>query len=197
MIAKLVAEEGALKGLTLSFQEGEQWIIGRDPDACQLLIEDPAVSRKHLLCRATPEGITIQNLSETNPVLINDQSLEDIHLLHDGDVIKIGNGVFRFFINATPPEEKQAPPQTELQDGDKPPAEGAVLEQGLPPPADAQPAPSEFPSLDTEKLVHHPEQKKRKSTLPFTRKKLLFLKNRRKSPKSISISWKPADGSSK
>lgn len=107
MVAKLIAEEGDLKGLTLSFQNGDRWIVGRDPDACQLLIEDPAISRKHLLCVRTPDGITVQNLSETNPVLINEQPLEDTRLLHSGDVIKMGNGTFRYIVDDT--EEAKKP----------------------------------------------------------------------------------------
>lgn len=97
MAAKLIAEEGFLKGLELSLEGGEQWVIGRDPDACQLLIEDPSASRKHLLCRTTAEGIIAENLSETNPVEINEKEIKGPYLLHHGDAVKIGNGVFRFY----------------------------------------------------------------------------------------------------
>ncbi len=97
MAAKLVAEEGIQKGLILSLDEGNEWIIGRDPDACQLLIEDPSTSRKHLLCRKTPEGIFLQNLSSTNPVSINEEEIHEPRLLHNGDVVKIGSGLYRFY----------------------------------------------------------------------------------------------------
>jgi len=97
MAAKLVAEEGILKGLTLSLEDGDQWVIGRDPDACQLLVEDPSASRKHLICRATPEGILVENLSETNPVQVNEQEVKKPRLLHNGDAVKIGDGTFRFY----------------------------------------------------------------------------------------------------
>ena len=97
MGAKLVAEEGLLKGLVLSFEAGDQWIVGRDPDACQLLIEDPSASRKHLVCRNTPEGIVLENLSHTNPVQVNDEELKSPRLLLNGDTVKIGNGVYRYY----------------------------------------------------------------------------------------------------
>ena len=32
MAAKFIAEEGALKGLTLNLDKGTEWVIGRDPD---------------------------------------------------------------------------------------------------------------------------------------------------------------------
>lgn len=97
MTAKLVAEEGSLKGLVLSLESGDQWVIGRDPDACQLLIEDPVVSRRHLICRNTPEGIVLENLSATNPVLINHEPVDKPNLLQNGDLVKIGSGLFRFY----------------------------------------------------------------------------------------------------
>lgn len=97
MAAKLVAEEGLLKDLVLSLEEGDQWVIGRDPDACQLLVEDPSVSRKHAICRKTPEGIVIENLSSTNPVHVNDEELIVPRLLNDDDTVQIGESVFRFY----------------------------------------------------------------------------------------------------
>lgn len=97
MVAKLIAEEGDIKGLTLSLEEGEQWIIGRDPDVCQILIEDPSASRKHLICRTSSKGIVLENLSKTNPVLVNEEIVENPRLLKNGDAVKIGNGIFRFY----------------------------------------------------------------------------------------------------
>lgn len=99
MTARFVAEEGALKGLTLTLENGTQWVIGRDPDECQLLVEDPLASRKHLVCRATPEGVVVENLSTTNPVEVNAEEVKEPRLLHDGDMLKIGGGVYRFFKN--------------------------------------------------------------------------------------------------
>lgn len=97
MAAKLVAEEGLQKGLVLSLDEGSEWVIGRDPDACQLLIEDPSASRKHLLCKKTPEGFFLQNLSSTNPISINDEEIKTPRLLRHGDLVKIGAGLYRFY----------------------------------------------------------------------------------------------------
>lgn len=97
MAAKLIAEEGLLKGLILSLENGEEWVIGRDPDQCQLLVEDPSASRKHLVCRSTDEGIEVENLSETNPIEVNEQPVSGPRVLHHGDSVKIGDGVFRFY----------------------------------------------------------------------------------------------------
>lgn len=97
MAAKLVAEEGILKGLVLSLEDGQEWVIGRDPETCQLLVEDPSASRRHLICHASPEGIVVENLSTTNPAQVNDTQIEEPRLLHNGDAIRIGAGLYRFY----------------------------------------------------------------------------------------------------
>lgn len=106
MTAKLIAEEGTLKGLTLNLENGDQWVIGRDPQECQLLIEDPLASRKHLICRTTPQGILVENLSTTNPIEVNAEELKTPRLLQNGDTLKIGSGLYRFHINGEQMAEK-------------------------------------------------------------------------------------------
>ncbi|WP_039359938.1 type III secretion system inner membrane ring subunit SctD [Candidatus Protochlamydia amoebophila] len=102
MVARLVVEEGDLKGLVLSLENGESWIIGRDPDACQLVIEDPLTSRTHLVARRTSEGISVENLSLTNPIQINEEEIgEQVRLLQQGDTLKIGNQIFRYYADLT------------------------------------------------------------------------------------------------
>ena len=97
MNAKLVAEDGLLKELVLSLEEGDHWVIGRDPDACQLLVEDPAASRQHALCRKTTNGIIIENLSRVSPVVVNDEPVTEPRFLQQGDAVKIGETTFRFY----------------------------------------------------------------------------------------------------
>lgn len=110
-MAKLVAEEGNLRGLTLALDEGKEWVIGRDPDTCQLLIEDPVASRKHLICRETKEGIEVENLSLTNPIEVNQEIVKEPRLLKDGDAVKIGSGLYRYYVNSN-----ATPVVTEIKD---------------------------------------------------------------------------------
>lgn len=106
----LIAEEGPFRGLVISFTEGEEWILGRDPDMCDFVLEDSTVSRKHALCFRSPDGLCIKDLSTTNPILVNDQNIGESHLLREGDRIQLGQSVFLFseeepFIAETPSEE--------------------------------------------------------------------------------------------
>ena len=96
MAASFIAEEGELKGLVLSLDNGPEWVIGRDPDVSNVVIEDSLVSRKHVLCRETTAGITIHNLSQTNPIFVNGEELEGTVLLKSGDKVQIGGSLYNF-----------------------------------------------------------------------------------------------------
>lgn len=96
MPAHLIAEEGPHRGLILNLEEGGEWLIGRDPDRVDFVIEDTTVSRKHARITKTPEGIYLKNLSRVNPVLVNDAELTEPALLKEGDRVLIGNTVFLF-----------------------------------------------------------------------------------------------------
>ena len=97
MVAKFVLEKGEPEGLVLALEgSGEEWVIGRDPDTCQIVIEDAAVSRRHVVCRKTVDGISIENLSATNAVYVNGQEITEEYTLNDGDKVKIGKGIYHY-----------------------------------------------------------------------------------------------------
>lgn len=96
MAGYLVAEEGPLAGLIITFEEGSQWILGRDPDEATIVLEDPMVSRKHVICHLTPEGFTLENLSSVNPATQNGKIITEEVLLKEGDILEIGTTFFRF-----------------------------------------------------------------------------------------------------
>ena len=107
MPAHLIAEEGFLSGLVLKFEEGDEWIVGRDPDQADFALDDKKVSRKHARISKTPDGIFIQNLSRVNPTLVNDQSVKEKTLLKEGDRIQIGDTIFLFTQDAIPESAKE------------------------------------------------------------------------------------------
>ena len=96
MAGYLIGEEGPLAGLILKFEEGSEWVMGRDPDVVGLVLEDPMVSRRHVICRLTPEGYILENLSAVNPATQNGLIISEPVLLREGDIIQIGNTFFRF-----------------------------------------------------------------------------------------------------
>lgn len=106
MPAHLIAEEGPNKGLTLNLEEGDLWVVGRDPDTADFVVEDSTVSRKHSQLTKAPEGIYLKNLSRVNPTLVNDKECEEPVLLKEGDRVQIGNTLFLYSEKALP--EKKA-----------------------------------------------------------------------------------------
>lgn len=101
-MAGIIAESGILKGLFFTFEGKESWVIGRDPDECDFVLEDPKVSRKHLIIRKTPEGYVAENLSSTNPARIDNQEMLALALLRDGNSLSVGGTQFRFFEGEEP-----------------------------------------------------------------------------------------------
>ena len=96
MSAQFVAEEGPLAGLSLALEGAEEWVLGRDPDQVDVVVEDPSASEKQVLCRKTPKGITIENLSDTSSIRVNDEVVEEPQLLRNDDTVQIGETLFRF-----------------------------------------------------------------------------------------------------
>lgn len=150
MTFKLVVESGPLLGHLFNLEEAAEWTIGRDPDLCNIALEDPTASREHLRLRLTTGGYLVENLSSTNPALLNGRQLTDIHLLEEGDQLQVGNSLFQYTaIEPAAPlahwdeeieEEEEAPSPEEigedyetLYQGDREaiPAETEVFEEGL------------------------------------------------------------------
>ncbi len=112
MSARLIAEQGTLAGLSLHLDKGNEWIIGRDPETASLVIEDPMVSRRQARCFTKDDAIFIENLSETNPTLVNEEPIKEPHQLRAGDAVLFGHQAFLFYPETTahlldePSEEK-------------------------------------------------------------------------------------------
>lgn len=129
MTAHLIIEDGSLRGQIFDLAEGTEWILGRDPEVAQLVIEDSTVSRKHLLLKKTADGVWLKNLSMVNPVLLNEEEIGDISvLLKEGDRLQVGHQTLRFSSEEKPEtksgydeifgalEEPPPPPREEPQE---------------------------------------------------------------------------------
>src|ERR1700733_12694171 len=109
MAGYLIAEEGPLAGLIVRLEEGEEWILGRDPDEVTIVLEDPMVSRRHVICRLTAEGYILENLSSVNPATQDGKVITEPVLLRENDILQIGSTFFRFTekpVTIEPPEEE-------------------------------------------------------------------------------------------
>lgn len=69
-------------------------IVGRTKE-CNLVIEDPAVSRKHFEIIPKENGVYLKDLGSTNGTYVNGHRLSE-GILHSGDYIQIGRTVLKF-----------------------------------------------------------------------------------------------------
>jgi adenylate cyclase len=93
---------------------GKRWIyavekpvarIGRTPH-CEVVINDPLVSREHCQLQLKPEGLFLEDLHSANGTLVNEQRITRV-LLHPGDKIRLG--LSEIVLEQIPEKEKVLP----------------------------------------------------------------------------------------
>ncbi len=67
-----------------------QTLLGRH-DSCQIVLEDPLVSRRHALMVFDGQKVTIEDLGSVNGVLLNGRRIRVSEGLKNGDWVRIGN----------------------------------------------------------------------------------------------------------
>lgn len=72
--------------------EGEAVDVGRGTTNNVIIVE-PEISRNHLRLTMSRQGYMIEDLGSTNGTSLNGILLKEPHILHDGDVIRIGTSI--------------------------------------------------------------------------------------------------------
>jgi hypothetical protein len=85
---------------------GQGLWIGRDP-ACDIVVADPAISRRHALIRTSIDGVELVPLGRL-PVGHNGRPCERAQLLADGDRIEVAELVFTVKVELPAPGRTQA-----------------------------------------------------------------------------------------
>ena len=65
-------------------------ILGREPGASGLLLEDPGVSRRHAAVRERAGSITVEDLGSSNGTFVNGERITGEVELADGDEVQLG-----------------------------------------------------------------------------------------------------------
>lgn len=87
------------------------FIIGRSEE-CQLALDDPMVSRKHLCLRVSSSAVVAVDLGSRNGVTINGSKLKAERTLTDGDRVKIGQHELVLQIQRPRPNERRLSTRT-------------------------------------------------------------------------------------
>ncbi len=96
MVGYLIGEDGPLVGLVIRLEEDGPWILGRDAKSSYQTLEDPQVSRRHVMLYVENDQYFAENLSSTNPTLVNGEALQESRPLNEGDILQVGGTTFRF-----------------------------------------------------------------------------------------------------
>jgi hypothetical protein len=80
---------------------GQGLLIGRD-HACEIVVDDPAISRRHALIRASSDGVELVPLGRL-AVGHNGKPCERAQLLGDGDRIEVGDLTFTIKVELPEP----------------------------------------------------------------------------------------------
>lgn len=157
-MARLVAESGSLEGQTFPVQEGVT--LGREAHNSIAMPSNRAASREHCkVWREGPHRFAIADFGSTNGTLVNDEKVVR-QALGDGDVIRIGEDVFRFELDEEDKPKHKKPKPEEAR-----PDLAAVLkgETGPRPPKGSEPGGAA--SLEIKQRVLHYHKKSRRGTV--------------------------------
>ena len=84
-LIRIYQEQRHLEDLRL---EKDSYLVGRG-QGCTILLDDPSVSRRHLMIRRVASFFLVENLGGSNPVFLNEKPLHKRRLTH-GDRIGLG-----------------------------------------------------------------------------------------------------------
>jgi predicted component of type VI protein secretion system len=116
--------------------------IGRE--GCDVVLPDPEVSRRHAALRVTGDGVAVEDFGSTNGTFVNDQRVQGVRALQDGDVVRFGNTEWELRGAAAAAPAGVAAPQVTAARAV--PAEPPTAAQpAAPPPQAPQPPPAAAP----------------------------------------------------
>ena len=84
-------EERPVSGRVLPLEPGHT--LGRE--ACEIVLPDPEVSRRHAALRAAGADVAIEDLGSLNGTFVNDRRIDEPTVLAAGDSVRLGNTVLR------------------------------------------------------------------------------------------------------
>jgi steroid delta-isomerase-like uncharacterized protein len=109
----LIVEKGPEAGETFELDR-DVIIIGREKQSVDVMIADPAVSRRHARLTRQGNSYTIEDLKSSNGTFLNSQRISVPVLLSDGDVIELGKAVRLSYQDLETGEETVVMPDASL-----------------------------------------------------------------------------------
>lgn len=76
-------------------------VIGRHPRKCQVIFEQPAISRTHCLLIVRRDSVAIRDLQSSNGTYVNGHRTGESELV-DGDCVRIGKAILKLIRTGIP-----------------------------------------------------------------------------------------------
>jgi pSer/pThr/pTyr-binding forkhead associated (FHA) protein len=76
---------------------GPDITFGRE--GCDVLLDDPEVSRRHAALRSMEGGLGIEDLASSNGTYVNEARISQLTLLREGDTVRLGNTILRLTVS--------------------------------------------------------------------------------------------------
>jgi len=87
---KILIEKGSGRGDAFRVTGGDKLVVGRDPNAADILLSDTLVSRKHMSIEAHEDGIHVRDAGSLNGVYVNGERVQEARIT-PGDKIQAGD----------------------------------------------------------------------------------------------------------
>jgi len=101
LIDQVAGETAWIEIIESSVGEGERFAvgarltIGRDPNQCQMVLDDETVSARHAYIERDPQGFVLHDWGSRNGTRVNDEAVSSCRL-HNGDLLQLGRTRLRF-----------------------------------------------------------------------------------------------------
>ena len=92
---------GEKRSVRFRLKDGEEVVLGRDSDQCDISVPDSAASRRHCRISNADGRILLEDLGSVNGTRVNGQGVQRAEI-SAGDVIRIGR--HEIFVGEKPPE---------------------------------------------------------------------------------------------
>jgi pSer/pThr/pTyr-binding forkhead associated (FHA) protein len=115
-VPALIASDGPLRGQR--FEVDDEVYVGREGDGVTL--DDPELSRRHAVLRASQELVTIEDLGSRNGTFVNGKRIDSVTTIGHGDVVKLGATSFDVDISPVDPGLTVVSPTPRVQAPNEP-----------------------------------------------------------------------------
>lgn len=104
---------GPNAGAEFAMEKGAAYLIGKDPNICDIVFQDLSVSRQHArLSIDNDENASIEDLGSRNGVIVNGELISEKQLLSSQDMIALGTTTFLVVDRQEARETIVSPPAT-------------------------------------------------------------------------------------